>query len=162
MRFLLVRVDDRLLHGQVAYGWAARLAPRAFLIVDDHVAADPWEREAYQAIPPAASSVDVIDVAGFAQRWQDWPDAAGTIVLLRDLACLRRLHAQGFSPVGGVNLGGLHARGASREVLPFLHLTDGDVAILRELIAAGLDLCAQELPEGPRLSAEAILQRIPG
>ena len=32
--FLLVRLDDRLLHGQVVLGWGEHLTPRGYLIVE--------------------------------------------------------------------------------------------------------------------------------
>jgi PTS system mannose-specific IIB component/fructoselysine and glucoselysine-specific PTS system IIB component len=155
VKFLLVRVDDRLLHGQVVYGWGGPLRPRRYLIVDDRAASDAWEREAYTASAVGAP-VEVLDLERFAQGWRGTPDAAGTLVLLRDLAGLHRLWVSGFRPEGGVNLGGIHARAGTRPRLSFIHLTEEEERTLGVLLAAGCDLHAQELPGTPRHDVETI------
>jgi fructoselysine and glucoselysine-specific PTS system IIB component len=148
VRFLLIRIDDRLLHGQVAYGCGGALQPRHYLIVDDRAASDTWESEAYRA-STCGAPVEVWDLARFAREWAEVPDAAGTVVLLRDLASLHRLWRLGFRPEGGVNLGGAHARPGTREHLPFVHLTAEEEQMLAQLLDAGCELFAQDLPRNP-------------
>lgn len=148
MRFLLIRIDDRLLHGQVAYGCGGALQPRRYLIVDDRAASDSWESDAYRA-SACGAPVEVWSLARFAREWAEVPDAAGTIVLLRDLASLHRLWQQGVRPEGGVNLGGAHARPGTREHLAFVHLTVEEEQILVQLLDAGCELFAQDLPGSP-------------
>lgn len=155
MKFLLVRVDDRLLHGQVVYGWGGPLRPRRYLIVDDRAASDPWEREAY-AGSAVGAPVEVSELDRFARDWRATADAAATIVLLRGLADLQRLWAAGFRPEGAVNLGGIHARVGTRPHLAFIHLTTDEETILGELLAAGCDLFAQELPGSARYGVETL------
>jgi mannose/fructose/N-acetylgalactosamine-specific phosphotransferase system component IIB len=158
--YLLVRVDDRLLHGQVVLGWGQVLAPRAYLIVDDGVASDPWEREAFLAAAPPGARLRVLGLEAFgAGTGGDWV-TEGTVVLLRGLPQLRQLVAQGFRPAGGVNLGGLHARVGSREILPYLHLTAADEADLCALLDAGLALYAQDLPGSVRVEGQALRRTI--
>jgi len=159
-RYLLVRVDDRLLHGQVVLGWGQVLAPRAYLIVDDDVAADPWEREAFVAAAPPDARLHVLGLEAFsAGPGGEW-SPEGAVVLLRGLAPLRKLAARGFRPAGGVNLGGLHARPGSREILPYLHLTADDEADVTALLAAGIALFAQDLPGSARLDEGALRRAI--
>jgi mannose/fructose/N-acetylgalactosamine-specific phosphotransferase system component IIB len=153
--FLLIRVDDRLLHGQVVYGWGGPLRPRRYLIVDDRAAGDPWEREAFEGSSVGAP-VEVSDLDSFAREWAAVPDAEGTVVLLRDLTSLWRLWQTGFRPTGEVNLGGLHARAGTRMRLAFVHLTEEEERILGELLAAGCAVSAQELPGCPRYDREAL------
>lgn len=150
MSFLLVRVDDRLLHGQVAFGWGSALAPRAYLIVDDRVAGDAWEREAFAAAAPGGSRVEVVAVEAFAARWREWPEAGATIVLLAGVETLSRLWRAGVRPAGGIDLGGLHGRPGTREVLRYLHLTPEEIGLLRAMLGEGALLFAQELPGGRR------------
>jgi mannose/fructose/N-acetylgalactosamine-specific phosphotransferase system component IIB len=159
-RYLLVRVDDRLLHGQVVLGWGQVLAPRAYLIVDDEVASDAWEREAFLAAAPPGAELRVLGLEAFgAGTTGDWP-TEGTVVLLRGLPELKELVARGFRPEGGVNLGGLHARPGSREILPYVHLTAEDEAILTALLDAGVPLFAQDLPGSARLDGPALRREL--
>ena len=53
MPIVLCRVDDRLVHGQVVIGWGRPLGVEFIVLVDDSVAASPWEQELYRmAVPP--------------------------------------------------------------------------------------------------------------
>ena len=45
MSIVLVRVDDRLIHGQVVVGWVQALGAQRIVLVDDEVSANAWERE---------------------------------------------------------------------------------------------------------------------
>jgi len=146
--FLLIRVDDRLLHGQVSLGWGVELDPRTYLIVDDRLAADPVETEIYRAAAPHGVEVHVTSVDGFLAGEKGAANDA-TVMLLRDVETLSRLVSGGFRPAV-VNLGGLHGGGDAIEVLPFLHLRDDDWSLLDDMTAAGIRIYAQDLPQKPR------------
>lgn len=150
MSFLLIRVDDRLLHGQVALGWGALLHPRIYLLADDRVAADAWELGAYRAMAPEGTRVECRGPAALGREWGGLPDREGTVVLFRGLSELALALEAGFEPGGAINLGGIHASPGSQEILPFLHLTREQSGILKTLLARGHDLFAQELPGGAR------------
>src|SRR6185436_7703367 len=45
MSWILVRVDDRLIHGQVVIAWGGRMHPARIWVADDAIAASDWERE---------------------------------------------------------------------------------------------------------------------
>jgi mannose/fructose/N-acetylgalactosamine-specific phosphotransferase system component IIB len=150
--FLLFRVDDRLLHGQVALGWGLRLRPRAYLIADERLAADEDAAGLYRAAAPEGTEVTVLAPGallsgGMAAR----PGPAGTVLLVRGLAEAAFLLRGGVP--GPVNIGGLHARLGAREVLPYVFLTADDVALLRALVREGYALYAQDLPQNPRREA---------
>jgi mannose/fructose/N-acetylgalactosamine-specific phosphotransferase system component IIB len=48
-----------------------------------------------------------------------------------------------------VNVGGLHYREGSVELLPFVFLTHDERAALRELVKRGVTLSAQDVPSNP-------------
>ena len=55
MSWLLHRIDDRLIHGQVLVAWGQRMDPARMWVVDDAVAASEWERQLFLE---AESAVD--------------------------------------------------------------------------------------------------------
>ena len=155
-RFLLVRVDDRLLHGQVALGWGRALRPEAFWIVDDDLAGDPFASRLYEAaLPDERSTLAILDSAGFLDAVRSQSSLAMTILLMRGLAQLRRLCERGFTPEE-VNLGGLHHREGAKRFLDYLYLTSDDLALARQLQKRGIVLYAQELPSSRRVSLDEL------
>ncbi|MBD3236705.1 MAG: hypothetical protein GF330_08380 [Candidatus Eisenbacteria bacterium] len=154
-RFALVRVDDRLLHGQVVYGWGGALDPRHYYIVDDAAAGDAWTADALRASVEGAA-VTVLAVARFAAQWSRLPETERSIVLLRDPETLLRLHDAGFPPSDPVNLGGIRQGPAARAFLPYLQLLPPGVALLCRLLREGVPLFAQDLPGAVRYDAAAL------
>ncbi len=154
--YLLIRVDDRLLHGQVALGWRHALDPQSFLIVDDEVARDPLAISLFDAALPEGMRMAVLDVPRFIQIGAEVLPPERTILLIRELTTLESLVENGFRPAA-VNLGGIHHREGSVRVLDYLFLTEEDRAIVRRLTEAGIEIFAQDLPSSPRRRAEKLI-----
>src|SRR5437660_1329114 len=105
--WLLHRVDDRLIHGQVVVAWGQRMNPQRIWVVDDAVATSDWERELVESSAPDIT-VRVCSVADAAAAWAGERDAeGGAFLLVRDLRVALRLVRAGAAP-SRLNLGGLH------------------------------------------------------
>lgn len=152
--FLLFRVDDRLLHGQVALGWGGPLGARAYLLGDDRLAADPDAGALFGAAAPPECVVRVVPVAEAAGGAGLEPER--TILLVRGVAEAATLLRGGVR--GPLNLGGLHGHAGARMLLPYLFLTAEEERILGDLAREGHTIHAQDLPRSPRFE----LARIPG
>ena len=154
--FLLFRIDDRLLHGQVALGWGGPLRPRTFVLADETLARDPGAALLYEASAPDGTSVHVCRPEEL-PAWMRSPsaDPAHAFLLVRSVPvaaeCLRR------GVPGPVNLGGLHLRPDARERLPYLFLTPEDERLLAELAGEGVRFYAQDLPGNPRRDLDAVI-----
>ena len=58
MSLALVRLDDRLIHGQVVVGWGQPLNVAFIILVDDEVRDSAWEQDLYRmGVPP---SIEVV------------------------------------------------------------------------------------------------------
>lgn len=157
MAVVLLRVDERLIHGQVVLGWGSHLRPDRYVVVDDELAGSDWEQELYRL------GADGVEVA-FARverarsalpEWRD--DARRSILLVRDVTTLGRLASGGLLRGFSVNLGGVHHGPGRHEVLTYLHLSDDDQAVLAALDQEGVELTAQDLPDAPRVSSKHLL-----
>ncbi len=148
-RFGLIRLDDRLLHGQVALGWREALSPRLFWIVDDAVAADPFTAGLYASAAPEGTELRIDSIATFPLPPEPGIDLERTVVLVRSFLTLESLLDRNFQPPE-VNIGGLHSRSGAKRYLDYLYLTDEDLAVVDRLLASGIALVAQDLPSSPR------------
>jgi mannose/fructose/N-acetylgalactosamine-specific phosphotransferase system component IIB len=143
----LLRVDERLIHGQVVVGWGGALHADRIVVVDDALAASAWEQELYCLGVPPEMEASFVDTRAAAAAWPGWR-AAGprTIVLVRDLTQLEGLAAEGLLEGVEVNLGGLHDAPGREKVLNYLFLSSEEWEILAQLEAAGAEVVAQDLP----------------
>jgi mannose/fructose/N-acetylgalactosamine-specific phosphotransferase system component IIB len=146
---LLARVDDRLVHGQVAYGWGRTLRPTLFLVVSDELAADPARGDLYLlAVPDDASGGCVSVHEALEPEIRERIERERTVLLFPSLEEPLRLVLGGF-PIPDLNVGGLHHAPGRRPVLPYVFLDDDDRARLRRLDALGVRITARDLPSNP-------------
>jgi PTS system mannose-specific IIB component len=146
----LVRVDNRLLHGQILEAWVPRLGAREVVVADDDAAQSALARAAMTlCVPPGLPAVivpvDEVDWAALAA------DPRPILVLVRDVEALVRAGARGLAPglARRVNLGNVHYEPGRRAVTPSVFLTAGEVEALRALVREGFDVEARSVPSEP-------------
>lgn len=155
MSWVLHRIDDRLIHGQVLVAWGARLAPARIWVVDDGVAASDWERTLFREAAPGievrVASVAEAALAHAAEAAA--PDAA--FLLVRDLATARRLVEAGAA-VREWNVGGLHYAPGKDKLNDYVYLGPADREDARALLATGAALSVQDVPASPATPLPAL------
>lgn len=141
-----IRIDSRLIHGQVIESWLPHLKAERIVVADDSAVADPLIRAAMGlAVPP--------DVEVLIARVDDVPfkklenDAPRTLVLLRDVAAAVRAYAKGL--VGPLNLGNVHAGPQRAAVSRSVFLTDAEKEQLLAMSRDGLAVTIQAVPNEP-------------
>jgi mannose/fructose/N-acetylgalactosamine-specific phosphotransferase system component IIB len=142
---LTVRVDDRLVHGQVVVGWGRALHLRRLVLVDDGIRTSAWEQDLYRMGVPDGMELEFASVAEAGAAFPRWASEGGrTMVILGNVDTLVRLCAA--APVTRVNLGGVHAAEGRRQRLPYIFLSDGELTQLSALAARGVEVTAQDVP----------------
>jgi PTS system mannose-specific IIB component len=133
----LVRIDDRLIHGQVVAGWLRALGARRIVVVDDATARDEFLREVITLAAPSGVPVEVLDVASGAVRCIELaaePEPA--IVLVRSPRTVLSLRQAGV-PIEVVDLGGLGAGPGRRRLHKTISVSPEELAELRQLEQLG-------------------------
>ena len=159
MPLSLLRVDDRLVHGQVVIGWGRPLAAKFIVLVDDAVRESSWEQDLYRmAVPEDVAIIFASTVEAIAGLPVWSADSRPGILLTADLATMATLHDAAPALVRRVNLGGLHHRPGRVERLRYIYLADGDEALLRRLGREGTDITAQDLPTAAAVDLATLLR----
>jgi PTS system mannose-specific IIB component len=156
----LVRVDNRLLHGQILETWIPRLRIEEVVIADDEAAGSELARAAMTLCVPPDLPIRVLPVG--AVPWAELGASPRKIlVLVRDIAGLGPARAGGLSPALArtVNLGNVHFGPGRRPVSPSVFLDGPELAALRDLAQAGFELEARALPSEPPAGLAEIERR---
>jgi mannose/fructose/N-acetylgalactosamine-specific phosphotransferase system component IIB len=158
MPIVLLRVDERLIHGQVVVGWGGPLHADRIVVADDEIAGSAWEQELYcLGVPPEieAAFAPLEEARAMLPEWR--AGAARVIVLLRDVAGLGRLARDGALGGEEINLGGVHHAEGRDPVLPYLHLSADDRSVLRAVGASGATVVARDLPASRSVPLDELL-----
>lgn len=159
MPIVLLRVDERLIHGQVVVGWGGPLHADRIVVVDDAIAGSTWEQELYcLGVPPEmeASFATVDEARRQVAGWREGPRRV--IALVRDIPTALRLAEGGGLAGEEVNLGGIHHAEGRDRVLPWLHLDAADRQALRRLAGTGAVVSARDLPATRAVPLDELLE----
>jgi mannose/fructose/N-acetylgalactosamine-specific phosphotransferase system component IIB len=140
----LVRVDNRLIHGQVVEAWLPHLKVSRVVVADDEAAESPLVRAAMalavqSAIEVQISPLSQVDFATVSR------DAVKTLVLLRDVAAVPFVQAQGLK-LEHLNLGNVHFGTGRRKVSPSVFLSEQEMQALQRLVQQGVRVEARAVP----------------
>ncbi|MCI0433496.1 MAG: PTS sugar transporter subunit IIB [Gemmatimonadetes bacterium] len=159
MPIRLIRVDERLIHGQVAIGWGSQLHPDRIIVIDDALSEATWEQELYALGLPPDVSASFVSVATAVRDFDEWQSGRDRVfVLTRDIATMARLAEAGALAGQHINIGGLHDGAGRRQVLPYVFLNDAEQAALERLLDLGIDASAQDLPGTRRVPAQRLVR----
>jgi len=146
---LLARIDDRLIHGQVAFGWGRALQPTLFLVVSDTVRSDTDRSELCLIGVPEEARGRVLSVAeALEPALLPEIERERTLLVMPGTSEAERLVTGGF-PIQELNVGGLHHAPGKTQVLSYVFLDSEDRARLLAIAARGVRVSAQDLPSNP-------------
>lgn len=150
-----VRIDNRLVHGQVTVAWTRRLGVRRLVVCNDDVAADDLQRV---LLPQAARGLptDVLSVADALAG----PAGGGVMIVVKHPGDAFRLIDGGLRP-GVVNVGNVAPRPGTgyKMVTRSVAVTPAEAAGYRKLAAAGVPLVSQLMPQDKPAGFVALLDR---
>ncbi|HEY2825524.1 MAG TPA: PTS sugar transporter subunit IIB [Gemmatimonadales bacterium] len=146
MSLALVRVDDRLVHGQVVVGWAQALAADHVVLVDDRIRASDWERELYNLAMPPGLKLTIASVAEALGNVREWISApARTILVTAQVSTIVAL-SEAEPGITQVNVGGMHSGEGREERLAYVFMSAGEAEMFRRLETRGVSVSAQDVP----------------
>lgn len=145
----LIRIDDRLIHGQVMAAWVRTLGVTHILVIDDATAADPFNQQVMQLAMPATVTLTISTIAAAAGHlaWAE-TNTARTLVLLPGVAAASAVYRQ--HPFSALNVGGVGMAPGRKLIWRSIAASDEEVAQLRALRNAGVDVYLQMIPSDQR------------
>lgn len=137
MTLKLVRVDDRLIHGQVVAVWLRAVGAQRIVIVDDRTARDEFLRDLVVLAAPQGVAVEVHDVAsGIARVTELAATSEEVFVLLRSPVGALQLRKAGV-PFDVLNVGGIGSGPGRRPLYRNISASEEERAAMRELEGMG-------------------------
>lgn len=154
---LLLRVDHRLLHGQVAVSWCQGLGADCVFCVGDHVANDPVWKTTLKLGKPAGCKLVIKDMDHAVEAINSGvTDKYRMIVSVQTVAEAKEL-ADRCPVVTSINLGNTKASPTTREVSRQVFLEPEEEAMVRELIDRGVEVEIRPLADDPKVDAASVL-----
>lgn len=137
MTLKLVRVDDRLIHGQVVAVWLRAVGAHRIVIIDDKTAQDEFLRDLVVLAAPQGVQVEVHGVADGTPRVAELAGSSDeAFILLRSPVIALQLRRAGV-PFDVLNVGGMGAGPGRRSLYKNISANEEELAAMRELEKMG-------------------------
>jgi len=146
MKIAMIRIDERLIHGQVTMGWARSSSANLILAVNDLVAKDEFQKKVMMMAAPVGATVEIYSIDDVMERFEHntWPNAT-ILLLLRNPVDMVRLVEKGIK-VSKVNVGGVRSPGATIKLTKEVSATPEELAAWKKLDEAGIRIEVQWTP----------------
>jgi fructoselysine and glucoselysine-specific PTS system IIB component len=142
----LTRIDDRLVHGQVAFTWTPALGADCLLIANDKVAKDEFMKMTLGLAKPAGTKLLIKTIKDATVFLNDEKSKNAKVLILinsvKDAAAL----ATEVLEITTINFGGLRSKEGSKLISKAIAVNDDDIIIIREMLAKGLELEVRQVP----------------
>lgn len=146
MEIVNIRIDERLIHGQVAAYWTRSLGATRIVVVDDFAAKDQIQKMALKMATPAGIKLSILTVPTAAKNLASGKYEGDRVFLIaRNPDSLLRVWDEGFH-FTTVNVGNMSSKHGSVQVRRTVGVTQHDVDSFRKLVANGVKLTAQMVP----------------
>ncbi len=154
-----VRIDTRLLHGQVATAWTKQIAPNRIIVVSDGVAHDELRKTMIEQAAPPGVPANVVPISKMVEVAKDPRFGATKAFLLFEtpqdlLRCI-----EGGVDIKKANIGSMAHSVGKVVVTNAIAMGEDDVKTLEELKAKGVELEARKVPSDSSEDIDAMLRK---
>ncbi|CAD5898342.1 MULTISPECIES: mannose/fructose/sorbose PTS transporter subunit IIA [Carnobacterium] len=159
LKMVLVRVDSRLLHGQVATAWTKSTQPNRIIVVSDAVSKDDLRKKLIEQAAPPGVKANVIPVDKMIEIAKD-PRFGNTKALLlfeNPQDVLRAV--EGGVDIEEVNVGSMAHSVGKVVVSKVLSMGQADVDAFENLKAKGVKFDVRKVPNDSSANMEDILKK---
>ena len=142
---LLTRIDNRMIHGQVATQWSSYLGANLLLVANDKVAPDPMRQGLMDMAAPAGAQTRYFTIEKTINVIGKAADRQLIFIICENPQDVVKL-VEGGVPIKKVNIGNMHMAEGKRQVAGVVAVDDADVAAFRRLQELGVELEIQKVP----------------
>ncbi len=153
----LIRIDDRLVHGQVSFSWTPSLGIDCLLIANDKVAKDDFQKMTLGLAKPAGVKLLIKSVADTIVFLRDEKNKSLKILVLINSVKDAYLLAGGVAGIHSINFGGLRSKEGAKLISKAIAVTEEDIILIRELLQREIELEIRQVPSDEKQNVAAFI-----
>ena len=159
IKIAAVRIDTRLLHGQVATAWTKQIAPDRIIVVSDGVAHDQLRKTMIEQAAPPGVPANVVPISKMIEVSRDPRFGATKVFLLFEtpqdlLKCI-----EGGVDIKEANIGSMAHSVGKVVVTDAIAMGDDDVKTIEAIKAKGVKLEARKVPADASKDVDEMLKK---
>ena len=144
-----VRIDERLIHGQVAGIWAPSLHTQRIIVINDEAAAGSLQKSSLRMAAPTSMRLSVLSVESAAKNIRSGKYGKQRLFLVfkNPTDVLRYLKAGG--KLTHVNVGNMSYKEGSKDITKSIKVLEEEIDVFESIAAMDINVTAQLVPNDP-------------
>ena len=159
IKFVLARVDSRLLHGQVATAWTKSTNPNRIIVVSDAVSKDDLRKKLIEQAAPPGVKANVVPISKMIEVAKDtrFGNTKALLLFENPLDVLRVI--EGGVDIKEVNVGSMAHSTGKVAVSKVLSMGREDVEAFEKMKEKGIQFDVRKVPNDSRANMDDILKK---
>ncbi|MGM0122797.1 PTS system IIB component [Enterococcus sp. AZ194] len=146
MGIIHARVDERLIHGQVATVWTNSLGAQRIMVVNDQVVKDQIQIGALKMAKPVGVKLSILSVRKAAENIRSGKyDDEKVFLITKTIEDMARL-IDAEVPLKEFNVGNISVKEGSKAIKKSVAVTQDDITTIQRLTDQGVKITAQMIP----------------
>ncbi|HHY80882.1 MAG TPA: PTS sugar transporter subunit IIB [Thermoanaerobacter sp.] len=150
---VMVRADERLVHGQILVKWIKEKNANKVIVVDNELREDPVMGNFLKMTLPKNVELEIYDAEEAVRlintSKKNKEDKA--IILVKDLQLVKFMHEHG-AKIDTINIGRLPSKPGKRKVHPYVFLSEEDIEIINYFREKNIPIIIQMVPDSLPIS----------
>ncbi|MBE6081577.1 MULTISPECIES: PTS system mannose/fructose/N-acetylgalactosamine-transporter subunit IIB [Tissierellales] len=157
----LIRVDFRLMHGQVIANWLNQVDGNAIMIVNKQLSKDPFMNNVYKMAAPKGVKVSIFDLDTALEKIKSekYTSNRKLIVLFKSVTDAKEAYEKGF-PISELQVGGLGSGPDRVQITNQIYLNKEDTDKLLDMNGKGVKVYLQAVPKESELSIDKAAEKV--
>lgn len=146
MSIVHARIDERLIHGQVAMVWTNTVGATRIAVVNDEAVKDEMIIAGLKMAKPAGVKLSILSKKKAVEKFQsNVYDNDKVFLITKNLQDMEFLVENGVK-TGTINVGNIAKREGSTQIKKSVYVTKEDIDTIQHLIESGIHVTAQMIP----------------
>ncbi|MCC0782568.1 PTS sugar transporter subunit IIB [Clostridioides sp. ES-S-0108-01] len=156
----LMRIDDRLIHGQVAYGWATSLGINVILVANDEVKNDQMKAMSLNLAKPSNVTLYIRGVEESGEIVEKFASSkkSNVLVLVKNTKDALIVVKNSGGVLKEINVGGLRYEEGKKKLTDLVAVDDSDINNFKEIIDLGIDIEFRMLPRDKKKRLQDLIK----
>lgn len=142
----LVRLDYRLLHGQVVFSWCSYVGAQRIIVVDDDAASDELKKAALSLSKPAGVRLNIFSLETTLAKMAKVETLNENIMMIFGNTATLLAFCGAYPNIKEINYGGLANKTGAKQYGSAIFMTESEVQDTRKLKDMGIKLYIQQTP----------------
>ena len=153
---VLARIDNRLLHAQVAVTWGHYTDANLLLLANDNISEDSVRQKLMDMATPPDMETCYLSIEKTINSIRETSPDQKIVLIIESPQDAVRL-AKGGVPFTELNVGNMHFSEGKQQIHKTVFVDKNDIAAFRDLADMGIECSIQTVPQEPKVFMQDVL-----